>query len=70
LTISWPKEYGGMVLDLDNASQAFTIEASRHFTDRIKAILETAFFVNSDRKDIAYDFRDDDFIRLELAYYF
>jgi len=59
----------GLSYDLDNSSRIFSLEASRRFRDRWKIFLETYLFVIHS-EDIVYSLRDDDYISLEVAYYF
>ncbi len=59
----------GVIHDLNNSSRIFTLEASRRFGDRWKAIVETYWF-SLQPEDILYSLRDDDYISLVLAYYF
>jgi hypothetical protein len=59
----------GVIHDLDNSSRIFTLEASRRFGDRWKGVVETYWF-SLQPEDILYSLRDDDYISLELAYYF
>jgi len=59
----------GLIHDLDNSCRIFTLEASRRFGDRWKAIIETYLF-SLDPEDIVYSLRDDGYISLVLAYYF
>ncbi len=60
----------GMVQDSEKSSRAVSLEASRRFGDRWKAILEAGLFSDISDSDLLYDLRDDDYIRLEIACYF
>jgi hypothetical protein len=59
----------GVIHDLDNSSRIFTLEASRRFGDHWKGVVETYWF-SLQPEDILYSLRDDDYISLELVYYF
>lgn len=60
----------GTIIDLQNNSRVFSVEASRRFGDDLKLNLEGRFFSNIDNNDPLTSFRQDDFIQLELAWYF
>jgi len=60
----------GTIVDLQNQSRVFSIEASRRFGDNWKLNLEGRFFSNIDENDALASFRNDDFLQLELAWYF
>lgn len=60
----------GFGQDLDASENAVRIEASRRLTSHWKLILEAWLFLDSGPGSIQYSLRDDDFARLELAYYF
>ena len=60
----------GLVYDYEDSSRALTIEASRRFGSGFKATLEAYFFSHLPNDDFLYDFRDDDFISVALAYHF
>jgi hypothetical protein len=74
LRLAWNDAAGtellaGLSYDLDNSSRIFTLEASRRFGDRWKIFLESYLFAVHP-EDIVYSLRDDDYISLEVAYYF
>ncbi len=60
----------GVVEDMDNSSRIVSLEASRRLGDNMKATFEARAFLNSHEDDLTYDARDDDYIQLELTYYF
>ena len=60
----------GVKQDLDNTSKVSSFEASRRFSDNIKGTLQAGFFFDVEEEDLFYSIRDDDFIQLELSYYF
>jgi len=64
--------------DLDVSAKTVNVEASRRFGDNWKLNLELRVFIIPDKKDplyaltgdFLYSLRDDDFLQLELVYYF
>ncbi len=61
----------GAIVDFDTATTAYNIEASRRFGDHWKLYLEMRGFVNSDSKqDAGFFFRQENYLQLELQYYF
>jgi hypothetical protein len=60
----------GYMEDMDNHSGLLSIETSRRIGNNIKATFKARSFVNIHKDDPAYDLRDDDYVLLELAYYF
>jgi len=60
----------GFAQDLENAENAMSLEASRRFGSNWKLILEAWLFLNAEPPGVLHELRDDDFARLELAYYF
>lgn len=60
----------GIVQDMTSFSHSVSIEANRRFGNNWKATVEGWAFFNQPENDLFYSLRDDDFIRLELAYYF
>ena len=61
----------GLGYDLDSRGNIFRLEASRRITDRLKIFLEGWIFFDIAPDDPSlYSIRDDDFIRLQLFYYF
>ena len=56
--------------DLDGRENAVRVEASRRLGSHWKLILEAWLFVDTVPGSIQESLRDDDFARLELAYYF
>jgi len=60
----------GMIIDLDNSSRVMSVEASRRLGDDWKINLEARFFSNIDKNDSLISFENDDFMQLELAWYF
>ena len=60
----------GMSQDLNEESRIVSLEASRRFGDRWKAVLESGLFLDLSRNDFLYDTRNDDYLRLQLLRYF
>jgi hypothetical protein len=61
----------GLSYDLDNMGNVLQVEASRRLNDHIRIFLEAWAFFNTEPGDYyLYSIRDDDFIRLQLFYYF
>jgi len=60
----------GVVQDAESSARLITVEASRRLGSSLKATLEICAFSNVPPGDALYDLRDDDYVRLELAYYF
>ncbi|CAA6812448.1 MAG: FIG01201466: hypothetical protein [uncultured Thiotrichaceae bacterium] len=61
----------GTILDLDNSSKSFRVEASRRFGDNVKVNLEAQVITDTDAEDaILHGLRNDDLIQLEIQRYF
>ena len=60
----------GVIQDLNSSSQTISVEAGRRFGDQCKVTLESGLLFDPAEEDVLYGFRDDEFIRIELAYYF
>ena len=60
----------GMVQDAETSARLISIEASRRFGSSWKANLEIGLFTDAPSDDPLYGLREDDYLRLELAYYF
>lgn len=60
----------GVITDLGNGSRVFSVEASRRFGQHWKLNLEARLFSNIDVNDLLAAQRNDDYLQLELAYYF
>lgn len=60
----------GFMQDVGESESVLSIEASRRLNSHWRLILDAWFFLAASRDSILYDLRDDDFARLELAYYF
>ncbi len=60
----------GVVQDIDSSARTIFLETNRRFGDNWKATLETYLFLNQPADDRVNGARDDDYLGLELAYYF
>ncbi|HDN27328.1 MAG TPA: hypothetical protein ENG03_09585 [Thioploca sp.] len=60
----------GTIFDLDSSARFFLVEASRRLGENWKLSLEAYIYSDIPADDFAYGFRKEDFIQLELAWYF
>jgi hypothetical protein len=60
----------GCMQDTKTSARLITVEASRRLGSNCKVNLEIYVFSNVQPEDALYDLRDDDYVQLELAYYF
>ena len=60
----------GWIWDVYDSSRILRIEASRRLRHRWKASLEAWVFAGAPESDFNSSYRDDDFVQLELAYFF
>ena len=60
----------GFLVDVDKYSRSFRIEASRRVGQSWKATLELQTFANIDPDDPLVVFEDDDYVLVDLAYFF
>ncbi len=60
----------GVIVDLDNDSQFFNIEAARRWDEAWVVTLEARLFSNIDRADPLYYIRRDDYLELQLQRFF
>jgi len=60
----------GLVQDLDSRASALSIEASRRLGSNWKLSMQAWGFLDSPVDDLSFNVRDDDFVQVELAYYF
>ena len=63
-------DVAGAVADTNDGSQSFFVEASTRLNDHITVELEGRFIANTDRTQPAFFSRDDDYLQLQLSYYF
>jgi len=59
----------GMIRDIHSESTIVAIEASRRLGETIRINLDASFFINMDSQDPAYSLARDDFIKLEMVWY-
>ena len=60
----------GSIFDLESQARFFLVEASRRLGDNWKLSLDAYIYSNMPVEDPAYGFRHEDFVQLELAWYF
>ena len=60
----------GVLVDVEKYSRNFRVEASRRIGESWKATFELQTFANIDEDDPLIAFEDDDYVLLEMAYYF
>lgn len=60
----------GVIKDADKDTTIYSIEASRRLGDAWKLSLEARYYAVESSDTALYNFRDDDYIQMELAYYF
>ena len=60
----------GIVEDNESDSRIFSLEASRRLGNSFKLNAEAHYYEITNTSDPLYAFRNDDFLQLELAYYF
>ncbi|EDN66506.1 conserved hypothetical protein [Beggiatoa sp. PS] len=60
----------GGIFDLDSSGSFFLIEGSRRLGESWKLSLEAYLYANIPEDDLAYGFRREGFMQLELAWYF
>jgi len=60
----------GFIQDTDTSARVLSVEASRRFGSNIKATLDAYAFIGLPASDPLYSMRDDDFVRLEVEWYF
>ena len=60
----------GLIQDLNSSARGVKLEASRRFGSNWRLTLEAWAFFDLPEEDLYHSLQDDDFIRLQLAYYF
>lgn len=60
----------GVVADRHTSARAYSLEASQRLTDHVKLGVESRIFAGASSRDPLYSFRQDNYIQLELGYYF
>lgn len=61
---------GGVLVDIDNRSQSYFIEASSRLTDHVTIELDARVFSNINRDQFIYSLRNDNYVQLKINYYF
>ena len=60
----------GLIQDVGSSARGVKLEASRRFGSNWRLSIEAWSFFNLPEDDLYYSLQDDDFIRVQLAYYF
>lgn len=60
----------GVIADRHTSARLYSLEASRRLTDHLKLVVEARAFAGSRPQDPLYGFRRDNYLQLELAYFF
>ncbi|MBX9606665.1 MAG: hypothetical protein K2Y51_10605 [Gammaproteobacteria bacterium] len=60
----------GVVVDVQNGGEFFSVEASRRFGDHWRLELELRVLMNIAPTDVFYGTRHDDYVQVELARFF
>ncbi|WP_420581405.1 hypothetical protein [Reichenbachiella sp.] len=60
----------GTILDINRSTRLISLEGNRRFGDSFKASVEMRLFQNVSDEEFIYLFRQDDFLKFELGWYF
>jgi len=60
----------GVITDLDGGGDAFSAEASRRIGDSFKLQIEALIWDNADKDNFLKQFQQEDYLQLELGYFF
>jgi len=60
----------GVIQDINGDASILSVEASRRLGEQFKLIIEGLLFTETNENDFMHNFRSDDYIQIELAYYF
>ncbi len=60
----------GIIQDMNNSGTIFTLEASRRITSHWKINVNAYLVLDSTKTEGLHDYRNDDYVQLELLYYF
>ena len=60
----------GFIIDADTQTTAFNLEASRRLGASWKLEAEARAFSHIDKSDLFFNYRNDDFVQINLGYYF
>jgi len=59
-----------MIEDIDSDGRILTIESARRLGDRWKINLHAFFVLDSSEEDSLHDLRDDDYVQVNMSYFF
>jgi len=60
----------GTIIDIGNQERSFSLEASTRLTENWKINLDGRIFSNNKSSSLLYNLRNDDYIQIELQYYY
>ena len=60
----------GTIVDIDNQERILSLEASTRLSDNWKINIDGRIFSNSKATSLLYNFRNDDYVQIELQYYY
>jgi hypothetical protein len=60
----------GFIQDMERQSRIMTVEINGRLSEKIKLFVDMAVFSDISSEDNLYDVRDDDYVSMELRYYF
>ncbi len=60
----------GVVLDIDSPARSIFLESSRRYGDHLRIRFEANLFLDIPANDLLFGLRDDDFVKIEAAYWF
>jgi len=60
----------GTIFDMEGSADSFSVEASRRLGQSWKLSGEYRGYMDADKQDPVYPFRNDDYLQVDLAYYF
>ena len=60
----------GAILDTERSTKLYSVEGSRRFGESLTASLEVRLFSDVAENEFVYLFRDDDFVKAELSWFF
>lgn len=60
----------GTVLDVNRSTRLISLEGNRRFGESFKASVEMRLFQNVSNEEFLYLFRQDDFLKFDLGWYF
>ena len=60
----------GVVADLSSSTRFFSVEAGRRLGESFRLTLEARLFAEVDGRDVLFDVRDDDYVQIEVGYFY